>query len=68
MTESDGLYAKYRVLKDGEEQDGCFVLKPESDPAALEALRTYANETDNDQLRSELRGWIMAIDNGNTDA
>jgi hypothetical protein len=57
-----GLYDKYTVLQDGGEQNGCFILEPESDPAALEALRTYANETDNTELRSDLRGWIMAIE------
>jgi len=60
-----GLHEKYTVLKDGEEQEGCFVLKPESDNAALEALITYADETPDFQLRSELRGWIMAIDQRN---
>jgi hypothetical protein len=59
-----GLYDKYTVLQNGEEQDGCFVLKPESDAAALKALRTYANETNDLELRSELRGWIMAIEEG----
>lgn len=62
---SRGLFDKYQVQKNGEPQDGCFVLEPESDPAALEALRTYANETDNLELRSDLRGWIMAIEEDN---
>lgn len=68
MTGTDnGLFDKYEVLKDGEEQDACFVLKPETDDAALEALRTYANTTEDLQLRSELRGWIMAIEEGKHD-
>jgi hypothetical protein len=58
----EGLYDKYKVLKDGEPQESSFVLKPENDEAALEALRTYANETDDRELRSNLRGWIMAIE------
>lgn len=57
-----GLYGKYTVLKNGERQDDCFVLKPEVDPAATEALRTYANQTEDQELRSNIRGWLMAID------
>lgn len=61
MTGERGLYGKYTVLKDGEEQDGCFILKPWSDPAAREALRAYMAATDNEQLASDLRDWLDAI-------
>ncbi len=40
----------------------CFVLTPKSDPAALEALRTYANVTDDKLLQSGLRVWIAQIE------
>ncbi|MFB6140048.1 MAG: hypothetical protein ABEJ26_06410 [Halosimplex sp.] len=60
-----GLYEKYEVRKDGELQTGCFVLKPASDPAAREALKTYARETDNEELAEdidELVGRLEAMD------
>lgn len=63
-----GLYAKYDVQKNGTPVEECFVLEPESDPAALEALRTYADETENRTLRSEIRGWIMSIEEQKQDA
>lgn len=50
-----GLHGKYRVTKDGDEQDGCFVLKPESDDAARAALKAYASATENDELANDLR-------------
>lgn len=59
MSNEDGLRSKYEVLKDGEPQDGCFVLKPEEDPAAREALWTYADETDNDELAEDLKDWLL---------
>jgi hypothetical protein len=61
IPQDEGLYGKYDVYKDGEPQDGCFVLKPESDPAALEALKEYATETDDHFLGAELCYWIADI-------
>lgn len=58
---AEGLHGKYTVLKDGESQDGVFVLRPESDEAALAALHTYAENTDNPALENDLRGWIGEI-------
>lgn len=52
-----GLYGKYEVTKDGEPVEDCFVLRPERDPAAAIALAVYAEVTDNDQLRADLRAW-----------
>lgn len=49
-----GLYEKYEVYKDGEQQSGCFVLKPASDSAARAALRTYATETENEELADDI--------------
>lgn len=58
-----GLYNKYEVYKnDALVHDRCFVLKPESDPAALEALRAYAQETPNVQLSTDLLNWIFEIE------
>jgi len=35
---NEGLYSKYEVYKDGEAVPNSFVLEPESDDAAREAL------------------------------
>lgn len=59
-----GLYGKYEVRRDGEPVEDCFVLEPESDDAALQALRTYAQVTDDDELRDDLWQWIHEIDSG----
>lgn len=56
-----GLYEKFEVYRGGELVDDCFVLRPEVDPAAYEALKTYADETDNETLGADLREWIDMI-------
>lgn len=56
-----GLYEKYEVRKDGEIVEDCFVLEPESDSAAREALITYAERTDDDELAADLREWVVDI-------
>ncbi len=55
-----GLQHKYYVFKaeDGEVVDGCFVLRPDNDPAARAALLAYADATDNEELREDLRYWM----------
>ena len=54
-----GLYEKYDVQGEhGEPVRGAFVLEPADDPAAREAIRTYAAETDNDALADDLRDWV----------
>jgi len=59
MGDSKGLYEKYDVQdEDGEPVRGAFVLEPTNDPAAREAIRTYAAETDNDALAEDLRDWV----------
>lgn len=58
--EESGLYGKYEVTKNGEAVENCFVLKPESDPAAREALWEYISETDDDELAEDLRSWLLA--------
>jgi len=56
-----GLYEKYDVRKDGEPVRDCFVLEPELDSAAREALIRYAEATDDDQLAEDLREWVIEI-------
>ncbi|WP_226043335.1 hypothetical protein [Natrinema sp. DC36] len=55
--EQVGLYDKYSVRKDGQRVTDCFVLEPGDDPAAREALRTYAAETEDDDLAADLAEW-----------
>ena len=64
VTEQDrGLYVKYHVTKirDGKVVDGCFVLRPDIDPAAVEALRVYAKTTDNRMLAHDINVWMNNI-------
>ena len=56
-----GLHGKYRI----EHMDGrplssgfCFVLRPDRDAAAWEALRVYAEMTENVRLRNDLERWL----------
>lgn len=64
MPESEpkrGLHGKYRVEKNGEPVEDCFVLEPAEDSAAREALRQYADATENDKLASDLRAWLSEM-------
>lgn len=63
MDNQQGLYRKYHVTKaNGEPLSGFhFVLSPEEDPAAFEALITYANKTTNARLQEDLVEWILDI-------
>lgn len=55
-----GLYHKYTVLKGGEPVDGFhFVLAPESDPAAREALWEYVSHTENDELAADIQDRLL---------
>lgn len=59
-----GLYEKYRVIKNatGEEVEGCFVLRPDRDVAALHALSEYAAHCRHDeQLQNDLRVWVSRL-------
>lgn len=62
-TEETGLVKKYIVIKgkDNSIVDNCFVLRPDRDMAALEALRTYAKVTKNKALANDLEAWIYKI-------
>ncbi|RLM32651.1 hypothetical protein [Haloarcula sp. Atlit-120R] len=61
MTEDSGLYDKYEVSKDGEAVPNCFVLEPESDSAAREALIRYAEATNDEELAEDLREWVTDL-------
>lgn len=55
-----GLKAKYLVFKadTGEKVGNCFVLRPDKDPAAVEAIRAYASATDNETLAEDIYNWV----------
>ena len=60
-----GVYGKYKIERtDGKpmKKGFRFVLSPEHDPAALEALKTYADKTENKQLAEELKHMIYAYE------
>lgn len=67
--ESDyaGLKVKYRVYKsrNNEPVEGCFVLRPDKDPASRSALRTYMRTTDNLVLKNDLNKWLEDLEGGN---
>lgn len=58
--DAKGLYGKYRIFRANGTpvKDRCFVLKPDKDPAAVKALKTYAAATDDEQLRNNLYDWV----------
>ncbi len=60
MRPNDGLRGKYIVIKEdtGELVKNCFVLRPDRDPAAVTALRAYAEATDNEALATDIINWI----------
>ena len=55
-----GLKRKFVVFRadTGELIENCFVLRPDKDPAAVDALRTYAKSTDNETLSSDIINWV----------
>ncbi len=71
MQHRNGLYQKYEVYRSkgsdkvspGKRVDGCFVLRPRTDPIAAEALAAYALATPDDELRDDLFGWLWVIRN-----
>lgn len=56
----DGLKVKYRVYKakDNTPVENCFVLRPDKDAAAIQALISYAIFTSNRQLAKDILDWI----------
>lgn len=57
---NEGLRGKYIVHKaeTGEEVNSCFVLRPDKDAAAVDAIRAYAAVTDNKVLAADLIRWV----------
>ena len=60
-----GLTRKYIVRKSdtGGEVEGCFVLRPDKDHAAVVALRAYAEATKNKILANDIISWVGPADN-----
>lgn len=58
-----GLYNKFTVINNetGEEVKDCFVLRPEIDYAARQALETYALCTPNKELMVDIYNWLNNI-------
>lgn len=56
-----GLYDKYEVYKDDDPVLNCFVLEPESDSAAREALIRYSEATNDENLADDLREWVTDL-------
>lgn len=58
-----GLIVKYDVRKvdTGELVNNCFVLRPDKDPNAVIALRTYAEVTGNATLREDIHNWLDSL-------
>ena len=61
MTDEEGLYLKYNITH----SDGTplslgflFVLRPDRDPAAWDALLAYANAADNLSLSADLMRYL----------
>lgn len=59
-----GLKVKYRVFKakDNSPVEGCFVLRPDVDSVARDALREYARKTNNRNLSMDILNWIRCIE------
>lgn len=62
-----GLKKKYVVFEVGslDEVENCFVLKPDKDLCAYEALKTYALRTKNATLASDITKWLSLISGTN---
>ena len=61
MTEPARLYGKYQVRhtdRSSLSPGFVFVLRPDRDRAAYQALMAYADHTDNDVLRDDLYQWL----------
>ena len=60
---TDGLKRKYIVMKSdtGEPVEGCFVLRPDKDEAAIDALNAYADATENQVLAADIRKWLSTV-------
>ena len=63
-SKNKGLHEKYVVTKNGFRVESAFILEPQDDKAAREALRTYADCTENSELAKDLRNWVNELENG----
>lgn len=65
MSEPEGLYAKYTVIKNstGEEVDDCFVLRPDREYNAGLALINYATliQSENPILAEDIMRWLAEM-------
>ncbi|WP_289141511.1 hypothetical protein [uncultured Brevibacillus sp.] len=61
--ENKGLVVKYDVRKvdTGKLVNNCFVLRPDKDPAAIDALIEYALRTENVELQQDIAVWLKQI-------
>ena len=66
QSDYEGLKRKYVVLKSdtGECVEGCFVLRPDKDPAAKAALMAYAAATTNEKLAEDIMSWLSSMYGG----
>lgn len=60
----EGLKVKYDVFKveDGKQVYNCFVLRPSKDKAAIEALKRYAEVTENKELSADIMVWVKFME------
>lgn len=65
-TDGNGLRHKYKVFKadTGEAIENCFVLRPDRDRAARDALRAYIVSTENLDLARDLDDWLHTLEEG----
>jgi len=59
-----GLYSKYTLINNDTSKPVTgkyFILKPENDIAAVKALLTYAENTDNKLLSNDILDWLKNL-------
>ena len=58
-----GLYSKYTVIDNTTHEviQDCFVLRPDKDPTAEDALLFYAEATQNEELAVDLAHWLQEL-------
>jgi|SRR5690625_3689085 len=67
MNEQKGLFNKYTIINNetGKEVEGSyFVLNPETDLAAIDALIAYAKSTQNKELAKDIYRWLDLLGKG----
>jgi hypothetical protein len=65
MSENEkGLYKKYTLINNetGKEIEGeAFILRPDRDDTALVAMEAYAEATENQSLKQDLKAWVKYL-------